>query len=282
MDFNLASSTIGAIREFIDSQTSRGNLKSLALKAGASSERIMRIKISGNMRDPNYRSKTQLMGEIIDTVYEDFEKPEADGIFLRMTEHLLGTRPEWRPAEEVENLERGLAASNLSIAQVTGSTGIAALLETTADRTRISDLKEATDLLTKGLLRLSTDKPGAITACTSACESTCRIALERLGLPLPARKQLPDYLDALCDQTNIMALARVSGEETRRLFGSLRGLARHSYQAAHELGDRHAQGERATEPTAIAADLAVASCAALATIIAGTIERGELEPVPPR
>ena len=282
MDFNLASSTIGAIREFIDSQTSRGDLKSLALKAGASSERVMRIKISGNMKDPNYRSKTQLMGEIVDTVYEDFEKPEADGIFLRMTEHLLHTRPEWRPTEEIENLERGLAASNLTIAQVTGSTGIAALLETTADRTRISDLKEATDLLTKGLLRLSTDKSGAITACTSACESTCRIALERLGLPLPARKQLPDYLDALCDQTNIMALARVSGEETRRLFGSLRGLARHSYQAAHELGDRHAQGERATEPTAIAADLAVASCAALATIIAGTIERGELEPVPPR
>ena len=123
MDFNLASSTIGAIREFIDSQTSRGDLKSLALKAGASSERVMRIKISGNMKDPNYRSKTQLMGEIVDTVYEDFEKPEADGIFLRMTDHLLRAREEWRPAEEIENLERGLAASNLTIAQIMGSTG---------------------------------------------------------------------------------------------------------------------------------------------------------------
>ena len=199
-----------------------------------------------------------------------------------MTDHLLRAREEWRPAEEIENLERGLAASNLTIAQVMGSTGPAALLEATAERTETSGLKEATDLLTKGLLRLSTDKPGAITACTSACESTCRAALERLGLPLPARKQLPDYLDALCDQTNIMALARVSGEETRRLFGALRGLARHSYQAAHELGDRHAQGELATDPTAIAAELAVVSCAALATVIAGTIERGELEPVPPR
>ena len=86
----------------------------------------MKIKISGNMSAPNYKSKTQLMGEIIDTVYEDFEKPEADGIFLRMTDHLLRAREEWRPAEEIENLERGLAASNLTIAQGMGSTGPAA------------------------------------------------------------------------------------------------------------------------------------------------------------
>ena len=223
-----------------------------------------------------------LISEVIDTVYKDFEKPEADGIFLRMTKNLLRDRPEWRPTEEIQYLEQGLAASKLSIAQVKGSTSVAAFLENSADRTRNLDLKEATELLTKGSLRLSTDKPGAITACTSACESTCRIALERLGLPLPTRKQLPDYLDALCDNTNLMALARVSGEETKRLFGSLRGLARHSYKAAHKLGDRHAQGERATGLTTIGADLAVASCAALATVIAGTIERGELEPVPPR
>ncbi len=263
MDVDLASSTIGAIREFIDSQSSRADLKSLALSAGAKAGRVMKIKISGNMSDPGYKSKAQLMGEIIDTVYEDFEKPEADGILLRIVRDLVVTRETWIPTEEIAKLERGLAASNLSMVQVTGSTAAVALLETTAEQTRASDLKEATDLLTKALLRLSTDKPGAITACTSACESTCRIALERLDLPLPARKQLPDYLDSLCDQTNIMDLARVSGEETRKIFGSLRGLARHSYQAAHELGDRHAQGDRASDPTAIAADLAVVSCAAL-------------------
>ena len=279
MDFDLASTTIGAIREFIDSQTSRADLKSLALKAGANSSRIMKIKISGNMRDRNYRSKSQLMGEIIDTVYEDFEKPEADGILLQMINHLVATRSDWIPPEQIQGLERGLAASKLSLAQVTGSTTAVTLLESTTEQTRASDLKEATDLLAKALLRLSTDKAGAITACTSACESTCRIALERLGLPLPARKQLPDYLDALCDQTNIIALARVSGEQTKQIFGALRGLARHSYQAAHELGDRHAQGDRASDPTAIGADLAVVSCAALTTVIAGAIARDELAPL---
>ena len=276
MDVDLASTTIAAMREFIDRQTSRGDLKGLALKAGARTDRVMKIRVSGNMSDPGYRSKAQLMGETIDTVYEDFDKPEADGILLRMIDHLASTRSDWIPSDQIHDLEQGLAASNLSLAQVTGSTTARALLETTVEQTRASDLKEATDLLSKGLLRLSTDKPGAITACTSACESACRIALERLGLPLPARKQLPDYLDALCNQTNIMALARVSGEESKRIFGALRGLARHSYQAAHELGDRHAQGDRASEPTAISADLAVASCAALTTVIAGAIARDEL------
>ena len=276
MSLDLSPTTIGAIRDFIDSQTSRSDLKGLALTAGVKAERVMKIKVSGNMRDPGYKSKATLMGEIVDTVYEDFEKPEADGILLRMIDHLVATRSDWISPEQIQDLERGFAASKLSLSQVTGFTASVALLETTVEQTRGSDLKEATDLLSKGLLRLSTDKPGAITACTSACESVCRIALERLGLPLPARKQLPDYVDALCDQTNLMALARVNGEETKKIFGALRGLARHSYQAAHELGDRHAQGDHASEPTAISTDLAVVSCAALATVLAGAIARDEL------
>ena len=279
MDFDLASSTIGAIREFIDSQTSRGDLKGLALKAGAKTDRLMRIKISGNMGDADYKSKSELMGAIIDTVYEDFQKPEADGILLRMIDILIDSRETLIPVEQLQDLERGLAKSHLSVAQVTGSTGAVALLETTAEQTRTSDMREATDLLMKGLLRLSTDKPGAITACTSACESACRIAIERLGLPLPARKQLPYYLKALCDQTNIIALARVSGEDTRKIFGALRGLAQHSYRAAHELGDRHAQGDCASEPTALGADLAIVSCAALTIVIAGAVARNEVMPV---
>ena len=279
IDFDLASSTIGAIRKFIDSHTSRGSLKGLALSAGAKADRILRIKISGNMTDADYKSKSELMGAVIDTVYEDFEKPEADGILLRMVNSLLQARETLIPTEQLHYLERGLAESHLSIAQVTGSTSAVALMDTTAQQTRTSDMREATDLFTKGLLRLSTDKPGAVTACTSACESACRIALERLGLPLPARKQLPDYLEALCDQTNIIALARVSGEDTKRIFGALRGLAKHSYRAAHELGDRHAQGDRASEPTAFGADLAIVSCAALTTIIAGAVARNEIKPV---
>ena len=88
--------------------------------------------------------------------------------------------------------------------------------------------------------------PPAITACTTACESVCRIALDRLSLPLPKDKQLPDYLKALCDQTNIRALAGVGGAKgTKRVFGNLQGLAQNSYLAAHQLGDRHAGGDSA-------------------------------------
>ena len=230
------------------------------------------------MSAPGYKSKAELMGLIVDTVYSDFEKPEADGVLLRMIEILFSNRYDSILPEILEDLEKGLAESGLSVAQITRSTIAVGLLEVTTEHTQNLAMKEATDLLRKGMLRLSTDKPGAITACTSAGESVCRIALERLGLPLPARKQLPEYLDALCHHTNIMALARVSGADTKKLFGALRGLARHSYQAAHQLGDRHAQGDCASQSTAIGADLVIASCAAVITVIAGTIARNELEP----
>ena len=289
MNVNLKAQTIGAIREFVDSQTSRDKLKELALQAGANTDRIMKIMVLGNMKSAGYKSKTTLMNEIFDTIYEDFEKPEADGIYLRMIGLLLG--PEQSPVapfsdysqaevspETLEKMERGLAKSGLSIAQITDTTIAGAVLDVALARTQDSDMQEATDLIMKALRRLSTDKPGAITACTTACESVCRIALERLRLPLPTCKQLPDYLKTLCDQTNIRALACVGGEATRKVFGNLQGLAQNSYRAAHKLGDRHAGGDIASEPSAFAADLLVTSCAVLTIIIAGAVARNEIEP----
>ena len=279
MDVDLDPSTIAAIRTFIDARTSRSDLKNLALSAGAKSERVMPIKISSSMSSPGYKTKAELMNEIVDTVYIDFEKSEADRTLLRMIHVLISDHDAQILPEQLEALEKGLARSGLSISQVTRYTTTVRLLEVAAERAEDSAMNEATDLLMKGLLRLSTDPPGAITACTSACESACRIALERLSLPLPARKQLPEYLDALCDQTNIKALARVSGEDTRKIFGALRGLAHNSYRAAHQLGDRHAQGDGASISTAIGADLVIVSCAALTTVIAGAVARNELQPV---
>ena len=168
--------------------------------------------------------------------------------------------------------------SGLSIAQITDTTVAGAVLDAALERTQDSAMQEATDLIMKAFRRLPTDKPGAITACTTACESVCRIALERLSLPLPKDKQLPDYLKALCDQTNIRALAGVGGKGTKRVFGNLQGLAQNSYLAAHQLGDRHAGGDSASEPSAFAADLLVTSCAALTTIIAGAVARNEIKP----
>ena len=181
--------------------------------------------------------------------------------------------------EQLQALEYGLEKSGLSISQVTRNTPTVLLMDATAKRAEESAMEETVNLLQKGLLRLSTDTPGAITACTSACESACKIALERLSIPLPARKQLPEYLNALCEHTNIMALARESGEDTKKIFGALRGLAQHTYRAAHQHGDRHAQGDNASISTAIGADLIIVSCAALTTVITGAVTRNELKPV---
>ena len=194
MEVDLDPSNIAAIRKFIDAQTSRSELKNLALSAGAKSERVMPIKISSNMSSLGYKSKAELINEIIDTVYIDFEKSEANMVLLRMIHVLISDHDAQILPEQLEALEKGLARSGLSISQVTRYTTAVRLLEVVANRAEDSAMNEATGLLMKGLLRLSTDTPGAITACTSACESACRIALERLSLPLLARKQLPEYL----------------------------------------------------------------------------------------
>ena len=146
------------------------------------------------MSSLGYKSKAELINEIIDTVYIDFEKSEANMVLLRMIHVLISDHDAQILPEQLEALEKGLARSGLSISQVTRYTTAVRLLEVAANRAEDSAMNEATGLLMKGLLRLSTDTPGAITACTSACESACRIALERLSLPLPARKQLPEYL----------------------------------------------------------------------------------------
>ena len=277
VDVSLKSTTIGAIREFVDSGTSRDELKGLALKSGANAERVMGIAVLGNMNSSGYKSKSTLMNEIFDTVYQDFDKPEADGVLLRMINFLLGSE-QWEVlSEKRQELEDGLAASGLSIDQIIGANSVVTLLETALEESGVSNMVEASELLRKGLHRLSTDKPGAITACTSACESVCRVALERLNMPLPAGKKLPDYLNALSKDTNIKALARIGGQNANNVFSALRSLALHSYQAAHELGDRHAHGDTLSQPSDLVADLLVTSCAALTIVIAGAVSRNEIK-----
>ena len=52
MDFDLASSTIAAVREFIDRQTSRGDLKGLALKVG--SQRLSAVEGPDPITSPDF------------------------------------------------------------------------------------------------------------------------------------------------------------------------------------------------------------------------------------
>jgi ubiquinone biosynthesis protein UbiJ len=278
MNVILKSQTIGAIRRFVSVNTSRDGLKELLLEAGASADRLLPIQVTNNTRSSDYKSMSELLSLCFDTIYQDFQKPDADGILLRSVGFVVNRRGDSLREGSLQELERGLAASGTSVAQVTEATAATAPVEVAFDKTSIAQLREASELLAKGLRRLSTDPPGAITACTSACESVCRTALEKLGLPLPAGKQLPDYLVALCQQTNLEALARVSGEESKKVFSALRALAQASYQAAHQLGDRHAHGDQAPEPSPFGTELVVMSSAAITALVAGALARNELKP----
>jgi hypothetical protein len=277
----LKSQTIGTIRRFVSSHTTRDGLKELLLEGGADADRILKLTVTNNARSSAYLSGAELLNEGFDTIYQDFEKPEADGILIRMVGILLGRRSDPKFLESIPALENGLSFSGLSVSRITEATEATVPLETASQQAQVAQLQEATTLLAKGLRRLTTDRPGAITACTSACESVCRIALERLAITLPAGKTLPDYFQTLCQQTNLEALARVSGDDAKKVFTSLRGLAQNLYQAAHELGDRHAHGENAHEPTPLATELLATSCAAITTVVAGALARDELKAINP-
>jgi len=98
-----------------------------------------------------------------------------------------------------------------------------------------------------------------------------------LNIALPGKKQLPDYLVALCKQTNIQDLAALGGEDSKKVFGSLRGLAQNTYQAAHQWGDRHAHGDNASSPPPLVVEMLVTSACAITTVLAGALRRDELE-----
>jgi hypothetical protein len=80
----LEDRAIGAIRELVNKYTTRDGLKQLLLDAGAKSDRILRICVTNNMRSPQYKSKTTILNEGFDSIYEDFEKEKADRILLEM------------------------------------------------------------------------------------------------------------------------------------------------------------------------------------------------------
>lgn len=49
-----------------------------------------------------------------------------------------------------------------------------------------------------------------------------------------------------------------------------------TYQAAHELSDRHAHGDQRVEIPTLLVDMMVVSSAAIASVVAGALGRGEL------
>jgi len=273
--FTLHSRAIATIRHLLSTYLTRDEMKQFLLEAGASSDRILRINTSGNMRSRTYMSKSDILNAGYDTIPEDFDKAEADGILCELVRLIL-TRKQVSEADQ-QQLDRALSASGVTLHDILQPGPAQDVLRGTAEDLTAAGLKEAHDLLKKALLRLGPDPDGAVTAAVSAAESVCREALTRLSIALPAKKQLPDYLVALCKQTNIQDLAALGGEDSKKVFGSLRGLAQNTYQAAHQWGDRHAHGDKARDIPPFAVDLMVVSSAAVGSIVAGALGRGELQ-----
>lgn len=264
---------VGIIRRLL-AKCRRDEIKQLLLEAGANSERVLGIPVSGNINAPDYKSKSDILNEGFDTIYQDFDQPEADGILLELV-RLLFDRNLVR-GDDVRELENALSASGVALQEVLEAGDEAQVVRAAIDSTESANLKEASDLLKKALLRLSTDPAGAITAAVSAAESVCREALSRLGIPEPGAKQLPDYLGALREHSNLSDLASVA-DKGDRAIKALASLAHNSYEAAHEAGDRHAHGDDAGPPPPIVTDMLVASACAITVVLAGALRRGELK-----
>ena len=269
----LNAKAIGAIRHLINAYSSRDELKQFLLDAGANSERVLSIQVTGNMKSPHYKSKSTILNEGFDTIHTDFEKQEADGVLLELARTVF--RHKQVADADKASLEDVLAGSGISLGDVLEASGGHDLLRCAEETMGITNLREARELLGKALLRVSTDPSGAITSAVSAAESVCREALSRLSIPEPNTKQLPNYLVELRRQTNLENLASVANVGDR-VIKALSSLAENSYQAAHEAGDRHAHGDIATAAPPLVVDMLITSACSVAIVLAGVLRRNEL------
>ena len=57
----LKPQTVGAIRRFVDQNTSRHELKQFLLEAGAKGERVLAIAVTSDMRSRSYKSKADMV-----------------------------------------------------------------------------------------------------------------------------------------------------------------------------------------------------------------------------
>jgi len=269
----LNSKAIAAIRRLVDTYSSRDELKQFLLDAGANANRVLAIQVTGSMKSPCYKSKSTIMNEGFDTIYQDFDKAEADGILLELVRVVFSRKAV--QDDDRASLEQALQESGVALSEILEAGGAHDYVRSAETTMESANLQEARELLGKAVLRMSTDPPGAITAAVSAAESVCREALSRLGIAEPNTKQLPNYLVELRRQTNLEDLATVAniGDRAIKAFSSL---AENAYQAAHETGDRHAHGDRATATPPLVADMLITSACSVAVVLAGALRRNEI------
>lgn len=273
MKFILNPQTIGAIRRFVDDHTTRGGLKQVLMEAGVNPERLAELKMHIQMGAPGYMTKNAMLSHSFDTIPADFSKEESDQIYLNMVKILVRQRGEHYQEDSFEELEAGLTQSDLSLAQVMGEQGALDFLEAAMKVNEQSGLRESFDLIRKSISRLASDPEGTLTAVVSSTESICREAIVRIGLEVPSKQQLPEYLVLLRKSSNLEELCG----DGREIYSTISTLANNIYKQAHKTADRHAQGDDAPDPTPFLVDLMICSCASLGIVIANALSRGDLK-----
>lgn len=255
MSYNsLKAQTIGKIRSLLPGFT-RGGIKQILLEAGANPERMLAIPIADKMNSPNYKTKDAIISEGFDTIYQDFEKKEADGIILSLIRVIYERNPELVTSSELETL---LARDGFSLSEVVAQNKTET--STQAQELAMSlNLSQVIKNLKKVWMRLETDPEGSITAATSALESICKSVHYKCEIKLPSKETLPELLTSLRRNTNLDSFFPY-GDVSKRLISSLSGLANILYLLAHSAGDRHGANEGEPSASNELAYLFVSSC----------------------
>ena len=75
-------STFGALRSYLEEHLSRGQIKKYLVSGGCDPERMAALPIDGNMRSPDYLSKSGLLSKGYDTIPSDFSNDDADAVVI--------------------------------------------------------------------------------------------------------------------------------------------------------------------------------------------------------
>ena len=113
------------------------------MEAGANNERMAHIVVEGDMRSPNYLSKSTMMSRGFDTIPADFSKEETDQIYVNMVRILVRHEGAYYQEGVLEELEAGFGKSGLTLAQVMGEQGALDFLEGAGQISERSDFQES-------------------------------------------------------------------------------------------------------------------------------------------
>jgi hypothetical protein len=107
----------------------------------------------------------------------------------------------------------------------------------------------------------------AVTRSLSSLESTMRICHEKLGKPLPAKKQVTDLWKSTRELLSFEKMDASESEASLSLVNSLAGVASNLGGLRNSLGDAHGKGNVRPDVSESIAELALNTASTLSTLI---------------